>query len=185
MVSWADPAWQCPLPLLSMRKTFLKSIFSGLRTVSLLAAAVGCIWQNLSDIVNAFKSTVTDFKGSLSKCLNLRFQAIWDSLKHWICSRDYPPWQISWRAGWFFCSFLLLRLFTVIPWGKPYTFTPQQDESDVYMLYPKSICTNQHMYWKECQGKLISPRLQLSHLGNRKHGLCNALASRRDFYEGR
>lgn len=127
--SWADPAWQCPLPLLSVRKTtVLKSSFSGLRTVSPLAAAVGSIWQNLSDVVNAFKSTVIDFKGSLSKCLSLRFQAIWDSLKHWICSHDYSPWQI-WRTSCFvgirICSFLLFRLFTVVSWGKPYTFASQ------------------------------------------------------------
>lgn len=188
--SWADPAWQCPLPLLSMRKTtFLKSSFSGLRTVSPLATAVGSIWQNLSDVVNAFKSFVIDFKGSLSKFLSLRFPAIWDSRKHRICSHDYPPWQISWRTGCFvgirIRSFLLFRLFTVISWGKAYIFAPEPDESDVYMLYPETICTSQHVYWKECQGKFTSPRLQLSHLGNRKHGLCNTLALGTDFYEGR
>lgn len=116
VLSW--PCLTMPLPLLSMRKTtFLISSFSGLRTVSPLAAAVGSIWQNLSDIVNAFKSTVTDLKGNLSKCLSLRFQAIWDSLKHWICSHDYPPskspeelavlWALEFVA-FFFSGYLLL-----------------------------------------------------------------------------
>lgn len=115
--SWADPAWQCPLPLLSMRKTFLKSNFSGPRTVSPLAAAVGSIWKNLGDVVNAFKSTVIDFKGSLSKCLSLRFQAVWDSLKHWICSHYYlhgkspeevPVLLVLEFVSFFFSSHLLL-----------------------------------------------------------------------------
>lgn len=38
--------------------------------MSLMAAAVGPVGQNLGDVVDAFKSTVIDFKGSLSKCLS-------------------------------------------------------------------------------------------------------------------
>lgn len=41
-----------------------------------IAAAAGSVCQNLSNIVDAFKSTVIDFKRSLSKCLSLIFHAI-------------------------------------------------------------------------------------------------------------
>lgn len=41
-----------------------------------MAATVGSVCQNLSDVVVAFKSVVIDFKGSLSKCLSLIFHAI-------------------------------------------------------------------------------------------------------------
>lgn len=49
--------------------------FLGLRIVSLMAVA-GPVCQNLSKVVDAIKSTVVDFKESLSKCLSLIFHAI-------------------------------------------------------------------------------------------------------------
>jgi len=53
----------------------LKFSFFGLRIASLMAAA-GPVCQNLSKVVDAIKSTVVDFKGSLSKCLSLIFHTI-------------------------------------------------------------------------------------------------------------
>lgn len=41
------------------------------------------------------------------------------------------------------------------------------------VLYPNAICPSQNVRWKERYKKLTSPRLQLLHPGNRKHGLCN------------
>jgi len=36
-----------------------------------MVVAVGPVYRNLSDVVDVFKSAVTDFKGCLSKCLSL------------------------------------------------------------------------------------------------------------------
>lgn len=84
----------------------------------------------------------------------------------------------SWLFCWWFgiCSFFLFRLFPLVSWGKRYILASEQDECDAYVLYRDPICASQNLYWKECHGKLTSPRLQLLHPGKGKHGLCNTFA---------
>lgn len=69
-LSWPCLAMPSTSYIMEKEAASLYFNFLRLRIVSLMAAA-GPVCQNLSKVVHAIKSTVVDFKGSLSKCLSL------------------------------------------------------------------------------------------------------------------